>query len=106
MNNKITNSALLHICTHLVHLEKLNVSECSQISDEGFKQLLAAATDKNNNNSSVSGIRHSLRDLSVRECALITDTGIQHVAQNFPQMTIFDCVGVKEITDHSIEYLC
>ncbi|XP_049309956.1 F-box/LRR-repeat protein 20-like isoform X2 [Bactrocera dorsalis] len=94
--NQITDLTLAHLTTGCPSLEKLSLTHCALITDDGIRQL---AADKCG--------AESLSVLELDNCPLITDRTLEHLVSwhNLQRMELFDCqmisrAAIRKLKNH------
>lgn len=79
---QITDQTLAHLATGCPSLEKLTLSHCELITDEGIRQLTAG-----------SCAAESLSVLELDNCPLITDSTLEYLTSchNLQVIDMYDC---------------
>lgn len=79
---QITDQTLAHLATGCPSLEKLTLSHCELITDEGIRQLTAG-----------SCAAESLSVLELDNCPLITDSTLEYLTSchNLQCIDMYDC---------------
>ncbi|KAF8971287.1 hypothetical protein BGZ46_010339 [Entomortierella lignicola] len=93
---KITDLAVLSLCTHAIRLENLELSQCDKISDISILEL----------GSSQVGISRTIKSLDLSYCTRITDTGIKGLqigATQLNSLNLEGCYGVLMSDDDGLE---
>lgn len=80
--SQITDLTLAHLATGCPSLEKLTLSHCELITDEGIRQLTAG-----------SCAAESLSVLELDNCPLITDSTLEYLisCHNLQCIDMYDC---------------
>jgi len=94
--NQITDLTLAHLATGCPSLEKLTLSHCELITDDGIRQLAAG-----------SCAAESLSVLELDNCPLITDQTLEHLVSchNLQRIELYDCqmitrAAIRRLRNH------
>lgn len=113
-NKQLKNNCLAVICENLKHLEKLNISNCTEISFAGFGRLallrsLRCVSFANCGNSDEeimvqlfsSRPWQAIRELDVSSCN-VSDAVVRSLAEQMPSLVLLDVSHTEMLTDDSV----
>ena len=114
----VDDVVLKAIATHCKQVRILNISLCTQVTNEGIVSLsrcsqlfclnlssISNVTDEGLVTLSQSPCRHILSELNLAHCAQITDTGIKNLLDCCPRLRILVIHGCPRLTARSRQLL-
>lgn len=87
---KLTDRALKHVSSGLVHLKSINLSFCGNVTDSGIKFLSKMP---------------SLKDLNLRSCDNITNTSLGYLSEGGSRLEALDVSFCENIGDQGLHFL-
>lgn len=80
--SQITNASLSHLAINCPSLSNLSLSHCEQITDDGIRELAYGLCAS-----------ESLRILELDNCPLITDSALEHLinCRELRKIELYDC---------------
>ncbi|XP_029951714.1 dynein regulatory complex subunit 6 [Salarias fasciatus] len=89
---RMTDASLRSMAT-LKHLQYLDISLCSRVSDDGIRYLTEGAS------------AGTLRELNVSQCSYVTDISVMMIAQRLSELCHLNLSYCERLTDEAMEQL-